>query len=143
MEQVVTDCVPDAMTLTDFLAEHSIEGIEKEIAVSERLKNFKFKIRALSSAEFNDSQKLAMRFDAKGKPQFNSMLFHIQIIIRGCVYPNFKLETFVKACGCSTPEQVIVKKLLPGEIVEIAKQIITLSGFDDDINDDIEEVKNY
>lgn len=130
-------------TLTDFLIGNELDNIEKEVVLNGRLKNFKFKIKAITQSQFSEMQKQCVVLDTKGKKvRFDSTRFSIMTIVKGCIYPNFRVDEFVKACGVTLPEQCVVKKLLPGEISELAKQIMQLSGFDEDINEQVEEVKN-
>lgn len=130
-------------TLTDFLIGNELDNIEKEVVLNGRLKNFKFKIKAITQSQFSEMQKQCVVLDTKGKKvRFDSTRFSIMTIVKGCTYPNFRQDEFVKACGVTLPEQCVTKKLLPGEISELAKQIMQLSGFDEDINEQVEEVKN-
>ena len=131
-------------TLTDFLIGNELDNIEKEVVLNGRLKNFKFKIKAITQSQFSEMQKQCVVLDTKGKKvRFDSTRFSIMTIVKGCIYPNFRQDEFVKACGVTLPEQCVAKKLLPGEISELAKQIMQLSGFDEDINEQVEEVKNF
>ena len=130
-------------TLTDFLIGNELENVEEEVRLAGRLSNFKFKIKAITQSQFSEMQKQCIVVNAKGKKiSFDSAKFSIMTIVRGCVYPNFKSDEFVKACGVTLPEQCVNKKLLPGEIAELSKRIMILSGFDEDINEQVEEVKN-
>ena len=43
-----------AQSLTDFLMANPVNNIEDEVVISERLKNYKFRIRPYSSDEYED-----------------------------------------------------------------------------------------
>lgn len=137
--------------LKDFLLENS-DAISKdvEVAISPRFKDkdgklLKFKIRPMNGEEFGSYQKQCTNIKMNGKKRetsFDSAKFNNLCIINHCVDPNFKEADFLKGLGVQTPEQAVAKVLLAGEIVELGNQISRLSGFDVDINEEIEEAKN-
>ena len=128
--------------LADFLCEHTVENITDEVVISNRIP-FKFKIRAINSEEFNSYRKLATSFDVKRKKaSFDSKKLNEQIIINHTVDPDFRNAEDIKRVGCTTPEQYMNKVLLAGEAEELSQQIQSLSGFDLDINEAVEEAKN-
>lgn len=128
--------------LADFLCEHTVENITDEVVISNRIP-FKFKIRAMNSEEFNSYRKLATNFDVKRKKaSFDSKKLNEQIIINHTVDPDFRNAEDIKKVGCTTPEQYMNKVLLAGEAEELSQQIQSLSGFDLDINEAVEEAKN-
>lgn len=137
--------------LKNFLIENSdITSKESEVAVSSRFKDekgnlLKFKIRPMTSDEFGKYQKACTTLNLAGKKrstQFDSAKFNLMVVVNHTIDPNFKEADLIKQLGVQTPEQAVNKTLLAGEIVELANQITTMSGFDNDINDDIEEAKN-
>lgn len=128
--------------LADFLCEHTVENITDDVVISNRIP-FKFKIRAMNSEEFNSYRKLATNFDVKRKKaSFDSKKLNEQIIINHTVDPDFRNAEDIKRVGCTTPEQYMNKVLLAGEAEELSQQIQSLSGFDLDINEAVEEAKN-
>lgn len=128
--------------LADFLCEHTVENITDDVVISKRIP-FKFKIRAMNSEEFNSYRKLATNFDVKRKKaSFDSKKLNEQIIINHTVDPDFRNADDIKKVGCTTPEQYMNKVLLAGEAEELSQQIQSLSGFDLDINEAVEEAKN-
>lgn len=133
-----------ATTLTEFLAENTVDNITAEVFISERFKKagFAFKIRAMSGQEFNTYQKQATAVGRHKKVNFDSALFNELVVINHTVEPNFKdVETLAKM-GCTTPEQFLYSRLKAGEIAELATQISALSGFDADQASLVEDVKN-
>lgn len=131
-----------AMSLQDFLIQNSVEGITKEFVLSQRLKNFKFKIKPMTGAEFNQYQQLATKMSRHNKVEFDSKKFNEASIINHTVEPNFKDAESIKKAGCKTAEEFLNKCLLAGEQVDLAGEISKLSGFDQDINELREEAKN-
>ena len=81
------------------------------------------------------------KIDKKGI-DFDSAKFNLLIVAGQTVYPNFANAELLKKANCSTAMEFIKRKLKAGEIAELAQKICELSGFDSDINDDIEEAKN-
>lgn len=89
---------------------NELDNIEKEVVLNGRLKNFKFKIKAITQSQFSEMQKQCVVLDTKGKKvRFDSTRFSIMTIVKGCIYPNFRADEFVKACGVTLPEQCVVK----------------------------------
>jgi hypothetical protein len=130
------------MSLYDFLAETSVENIMEEISVSSRIPE-KFKIKPISNKDFNLLQNQCKKMDFKSKEmKFDSGKFNEQLVINCCIYPDFRNSDFITRVGVNSPEQLINKVLLCGEISEISEKIQALSGFGD--NDEAkEEVKNF
>lgn len=137
--------------LKAFLTEHSDIGtIEQDVAISLRFKDekgeiLKFKIKPMSGDDFGRYQKACTTMSMTGKKretQFDSGKFNIMSIVNHCVDPDFKDASWIKELGVISPEMAVQKVLLAGEIVELGNKITKLSGFDLDINEEIEEAKN-
>lgn len=137
--------------LKDFLIENA-DAVNKEVEVpiSPRFKDkdgkiLKFKIKPMSGDEFGKYQKQCTTINMSGKKRettFDSGKFNMLCIVNHCVDPDFKEADFLKGLGVQTPEQAVSKVLLAGEIVELGNQISKVSGFDVDINEEIENAKN-
>lgn len=128
--------------LLNFLIENPIDDLRAEVIVSNRLKKFPFEIKAMTGPEFDNYSQLATKVGRHNKATFNSKLFNEQVVLNHTVKPNFRDAEAIKKAGCTTPEQFLYKSLLAGEISELAQQISTLSGFDKDINEVIDDAKN-
>lgn len=131
--------------LMDFLIENPVDQLTEEVIVSERLKDFPFTIRAVSSDEFADYQTRANKFVGKGKnrrQEYNPKVFNELVVLNHTVEPNFKDAAAIKRAGCLTPSQFLSRVLLAGEMSELSDRILQLSGFDEDINDLVDEAKN-
>lgn len=138
--------------LKDFLLENAnVTTDAVEVPVSKRFTDakgnlMKFKVRPVTGDEFSDYQKKSTRVEMQGKKKvatMDSKVFNNLVIINHCIDPDFKDVEFIKQLNVQTPEQALQKTLLAGEIVELASRISDISGFDTDINDEIEEAKNY
>ncbi len=135
------------MSLQEFLNQNAIDNLTAEVPISKRFKDkagniMKFTIKAMTDAEFEDYRKQSMSLKKGGKFEMNLRTFNTKIVIGNTINPNFKDAASIKALGCITSEQYLSKVLLSGEIAELSKQIQALSGFDTDIEDLKEEVKN-
>lgn len=126
--------------LEDFLSLPDVEGLETEIFVSKRLGNFK--VSALTADEYSSFMKRARKINKKGNVDFDTALFNLLIIDAKLISPDFSNAEFLKKAKCNTAKEFIAKKLLPGEIQELSDKILEFSGFEKDINEDIEEAKN-
>ncbi len=132
--------------LMDFLLNNTVENLTEEVVISDRFKVdgeiLKFKIKAVTPDEFSDLQKQCTKIGKKGKMNFDSKMFNEQLIVNYTVEPNFKDAESIKRAGCITPEQLLNKTLLAGEVATLVEQISTLSGFDKDLEELREEAKN-
>lgn len=126
--------------LEKFLTLPDVDTIEKEIFVSERLGNFK--IKAMTSEDFASYQTRSTKKVSKKGFDIDINKLNTLIVAGQVVSPDFSNAEFLKKAGCATATEFISKKLLIGEITEISKQVQALSGFDVDINNDVEEAKN-
>lgn len=129
-------------SLMDFLLENPVENITEEVIVSQRLKGKPFKISAMSNAEFSEYQKAATRIQKGKKVSFDSKLFNETLVINHTLTPDFKNADAIKKAGCMTAAQLLNKVLLAGEIAELAERISGLSGFDQSMDEMVDEAKN-
>lgn len=132
--------------LMDFLVSNPIDNLTEEVIVSDRFtegdKIMKFKIKAVSPDEFSDLQKQCTKVGKKGKVNFDSKMFNEQLVINYTVEPNFRNSESIKKAGCMTPQQLLNKVLLAGEVATLVEEISSLSGFDKDLEGLREEAKN-
>ena len=63
----------------------------------------------------------------------------VQIVLQGCVEPNFKAAELRERYGGATPAETVKALLLPGEIEDLARAVERLCGYR---KVTIEEVKN-
>lgn len=126
--------------LEQFLNLPDVDNIEEEVFVSQRLG--KFKVKAMTADEHGEYQRRCKsRMNKKGM-DFDTAKFQLLIVAGQTTHPNFNNAELLKKSGCATAVDFIKKKLKAGEIAELAQQICSISGFDSDINEDVEEAKN-
>jgi len=131
--------------LQQFLMDNPITALEEEVIVSERLKNFPFKIKCINAEQLSEYQKQCIKNpNSPKKRQFDVKKFNELIIINHCIYPNFKDTEWLNSSGCATnPGELVNRTLAAGEIVNLSEQIQKLSGFgEEEQQEEIEEIKN-
>lgn len=134
------------MTFQQFLNQNTVDGIFKEIIISDRFRKedgefFKFKIKAMTQNAFEDVKRKAM-FGGAPNSDINEDILNCFIVIENTVEPSFKDAESLRELGCSSPKQYLNRVLLSGEISALAEEIIKLSGFDRSVSDLAEDVKN-
>ena len=96
----------------------------------------------MSQNDFKEYQRKAQgRINKKGI-DFDTAKFNLLMVAGQTIEPDFRNAELLKKANCATAEDFINKKLLIGEIAELARQIQIVSGFDNDSEEDIEEAKN-
>lgn len=129
--------------LQQFLTKNTVENLVEEVILAGRLKDFKFKIKALTGNQYNDYQALCIENpNSPKKRRFNIKKFHELIVVNSVIEPNFKDANWLKELNVPDATSAMYKTLLAGEISELAERSLKLSGFDRDIEEDIEEIKN-
>ena len=128
------------MDLEQFLALEDVDNIQEEVFVSKRLG--KFKVKAMTADEHGEYIKRSRGKINKDGTNFDSTKFNLLVITGQTIMPDFSNAELLRKANCSTAAELVKKKLLAGEIAELANQICKISGFDTDINEDIEEAKN-
>lgn len=129
--------------LQQFLLEQDITNLTKEITLGGRLKDHPLTIRAINGQQYTSFQQLCIENpNSPKKRRFNTKKFNELIAINGLVNPNMKDAEFLEKANCADPSQLLYRVFLAGEINSIASQVLELSGFDQDLEDSEEEVKN-
>lgn len=133
--------------LTDFLLANPVNTIEKEVVISRRIVDekgnlLKFKIKPMLNEQYLEYQNQCTIPKKGGKIEFNTKRFNQLVILNHTIEPNFRSVELIQRAQCSTPEQLLNKMLLAGEIQALAEQIRIISGFEDSLDDLVEEVKN-
>lgn len=133
--------------LRAFLTENKdISNKEVEIFVSTRFKDEKgkpipFQVKPLSSSEMGEIQKKSSTISKKGEQTFDSGKFNLLVAVNQCVDPDFRDVAWMKEVGVNTPTDLVESVLLAGEIAEISSKVMEISGFNQDINEEVEAAK--
>lgn len=129
--------------LQQFLTKNSVDNLTEEVCLGGRLKDFKFKIKAMTGNQYNDYQTLCIEnANSPKKRRFNTKKFNELIVVNCVIEPNFKDADWIKELGVMDATGAMYKTLLAGEITTLAEAALKLSGFDRDLDEEMEEVKN-
>jgi 6-phosphogluconate dehydrogenase len=129
--------------LLDFLVENPVANETEQVEILPRLKGMPFTIGIMDSKQFNEYTQAATTFRKGKKVDFQSGKLNMQAVINHTVDPNFKDAEAIKKAGCVTPEQFLNKVLKAGEIANLAERIFALSGFNQNMDDAVDEAKNF
>lgn len=130
-------------TLQQFLLQTNVSDLKKTIDLGGRLEGHPITIKALDGDKYNSFQQLCIENpNSAKKRRFNSKKFHELICVECMLDPNLKDPEFIQAAGVPDSTRLLYRCFLSGEIATIAEQVLKLSGFDRDMDEEIEEVKN-
>lgn len=131
-------------SLNAFLNPTKLEN--KEVIVSNRFqedgKPVPFVIKPISQKENKKLIKKYTKTNKKGVETFDRAEYVQALTASAVVFPDLKNSELQKAYGVLGEEELLGVMLYAGEFAELAQAVQELSGLDEDINDNIEEVKN-
>ncbi|MEM5817165.1 MAG: phage portal protein [Desulfitobacterium hafniense] len=137
--------------LQDFFAQNTDSSITEEVIISERFKNKEGKpipwvLRNLTEAENEEHRKAATkRVKGKGgasQTETDTNDYMAKLAVASVVFPDLKNAELQKSYGVMGGEDLLRKMLFPGEYAKLLKVIQEINGFDQAMEDLIEEVKN-
>lgn len=128
------------MDLLEFLTENPVDDLKQDVVVSSRMPT-SFTIKAMTTKEYKEYQ-ARCTIKRKGNVTVDTPGMELLMVINHTTNPNFSNAEAIKKAGCITPVEFVQKVLKPGEFDTLVAEIIKLSGFDSDINKDIETAKN-
>lgn len=129
--------------LQQFLLQSNVADLKKTINLGGRMKDHPITIRALDGDKYNSFQQLCIENpNSAKKRRFNTKRFNELICVECLVDPNMKDPEFIKAAGVPDSSRLLYKCFLAGEIANIAQKVLELSGFDSDVEEEMEEAKN-
>lgn len=137
------------MSLSAFFAQNAPAEIVEEVVVSERFKEkgkpIPWKLRSMTEGENEAIRKSAQR-KVKDKgvvtTETNTDEYLAKLAVASVVYPDLKDAELQKSYGVVGADQLIKRMLLPGEYATLIQKVQEINGFDKDINELSEEVKN-
>lgn len=134
-------------SLQEMLNLNVVDDITTNVEITNRIldkdgRSFKFTIKPISFSDLNELKKRATYFDSKGKAILNEDFLNTLIVIENTLEPNFKDSKSIAQLNCTTPEQYLNKVLLAGEIEKLIKAILTISGFDSELDEMVDDIKN-
>ena len=129
--------------LQQFLLESDVSNLKKTIDIGGRMKGHALTIRVITGEQYTSYQQQCIENPNNAKKRrFNTKRFNELIVVNSLVDPNLKDPEMLKAAKVARPEELLYRCFLAGEINTIAEQVLTLSGFDADVEEEMEEVKN-
>ena len=133
-----------ALTLSQFLIDNPQNALREEFFLSQRFKDagFKFTISAMSGEQFANYQKEAIAVGRHKNVSFDTKRFNELVVLNHTLVPDFRSAEDMKAAGCARPEDYLYRSLKAGEIMDLASRISKLSGFEEDAQGMVDEVKN-
>lgn len=134
-------------SLQQILNLNVVDNLTHTVEISNRLKdengdNLKFKIKPILFEDLNRLKKKASYVDKNGNIQIDEGKLNTLCVIDATVEPSFKDTKSIEALKVATPEQYLNKVLLAGEIDRLIKEILNISGFIQNIDSLVDDVKN-
>lgn len=139
------------MSLNAFFAKNVQSEITEEVIISDRFKDengkpIPWKLRAMTEAENEQIRKASTRLvkakNGPNMPEVNMEQYLAKMAVACVVYPNLKDAELLASYGVLAADELLKKMLLSGEYATLAQKVQEINGFDKDINDLVEEVKN-
>lgn len=135
------------MSLQDILNLNVVDSIYSYVEISNRLKdddgeNIKFKIKPILFEELNRLKKKATFLDKDKNLSIDEGYLNLLCIIECTLEPSFKDAKSINELKLSTPEQYLNKVLLAGEIENLIKEILKISGFIEELGGMVDDIKN-
>ena len=129
--------------LREFLKlNRAVVSAQVEVDIGGRLSGKPFTVRAMSYDEWTDMQQRSVTVARDGRAKLNAGKLNELIALACCVEPDFSSSDFIDEMGCKTPSELLRAVLLPGEILDVSKEISRISGFDNDFDELVDEAKN-
>ena len=138
--------------LSGFLAQNAVKVENEYHIISDRFldgegKPMPWEIRSIDE-EFNESIRkscITRERDKKTKQvveKTNHPLYLTKLIVECVVFPNLKDAELQQSYGVLGAEALVKKMLEAGEYSRLLEKVMEVTGFDDDMEDKIEAVKN-
>ncbi|HHT03003.1 MAG TPA: phage portal protein, partial [Bacteroidales bacterium] len=125
-------------SLNAFLNPIKVE--DKEVIVSKRFvekgKPVPFKIRPVTQEENSILVKKFRKTDKKGVETFDRPGYVQELTSSAVVFPDLQNAELQKAHGVLGASKLLQKMLYVGEYAVLAEEVQSLSGLDEDINED-------
>ncbi|MDF2844923.1 MAG: XkdN-like protein [Herbinix sp.] len=125
---------------------HPIQVESKEVVISNRFiedgKPVPFIVKPITQEENKYLIKKYTKKDKKGADTFDRAEYVQAMTATAVVYPDLTNAELQKAYGVMGESALLQKMLYVGEYAVLAQAVQEISGLDNNINEDIEEVKN-
>lgn len=137
--------------LSVFFAQYANAETTESFIVSERFKDqsgtpVPWKLRSMTEEENEQCRKAATkRVKGKGGMQVsetNPEEYMAKLVAASVVFPNLKDAELQQSYGVLGAETLLKKMLLPGEYASLLGKVQEMNGYDKNLNDLTDEVKN-
>ena len=129
-----------------------IEAVEhKKVVATARLKDkegkpLEWEIKSLSSIEDDTLRKKHTKYSKNKKgvaaPTLDTSAYLSNLVVDCVVFPDLRNAELIENWGVATAEDLINKMLTPGEYNELVLAIQDINGWDVDLSDLVDDVKN-
>ena len=137
--------------LSVFFMQNVETDIIEEFEISKRFKDkegnaVKWKLRTMNEEE-NESIRKSAQKRVKGRggqytTETNNDEYLAKLAVASVVFPDLKDAELQRSYGVMGADRLLRKMLLPGEYGHLLEKVQEMNGFDLDINDLKDEVKN-
>lgn len=117
--------------------------IEKDVYITRLGANFR--IKALDTAAFDKAREQATHYTGRGNKReaiVDNQRYNAVLVTKLVIAPDFGNKALHDKYNVTNAVDCVLKALLPGEIAKLIADGLTLSGFGDDEEEAIEDVKN-
>lgn len=134
-------------SLQQILNLNVVDNLTHTVEICNRLKdengnNLKFKIKPILFEDLNRLKKKASYVDKNGNIQIDEGKLNTLCVIEATIEPSFKDTKSIEELKVATPEQYLNKVLLAGEIDRLIKEILNISGFIQNTDSLVDDIKN-
>lgn len=134
-----------------FLKQNTIPVENQEVEVSKRFKddagnNVKFEIKSISNEMDDALRKQNTRQVKKAKgvivPELDQQKYFVDLVLKSLVYPDLDDKELQDSWGVMDSRELINAMLLPGEYTALLQEVQKINGWDLNVEDIKDEVKN-
>ena len=134
-----------------FLKQNTIPVENQEVEVSKRFKDdagntVKFEIKSISNEMDDALRKQNTRQVKKAKgvivPELDQQKYFVDLVLKSLVYPDLDDKELQDSWGVMDSKELINAMLLPGEYAALLQEVQKINGWDLNVEDIKDEVKN-
>ena len=134
-----------------FLRQNTIPVENQEVEVSKRFKDeegnlIKFEIKSISNELDDALRKKNTKQVKKAKgvivPEMDTQGYYADVVLKSLVYPDLDNKELQDSWGVMDSKELLNAMLLPGEYGTLLQEVQKINGWDINIEDVKEEVKN-
>lgn len=134
-----------------FLKQNTIPVENQEVEVSKRFKDdagntVKFEIKSISNEMDDALRKKNTRQVKKAKgvvvPELDQQKYFVDLVLKSLVYPDLDDKELQDSWGVMDSRELINAMLLPGEYTALLQEVQKINGWDLNVEDIKDEVKN-